>query len=90
MATDPAPYAGPRYRLWDLLNESGVSPATYNNWRRQGLLPPAVRQGRHSFYTGAHLTRLRRIVAVRDQNRTLADIRDYLDPEPDDEEITPA
>jgi DNA-binding transcriptional MerR regulator len=72
-------------RLWDLLHAAEITPGQYEGWRKRKLVLPAVKRGRYSAYGPEHLAR---VVAVRDlldQNRTLADIRDHLDPEPDDE-----
>jgi len=63
---DPAPE--PRFRMRDLVRESGFSRATIHFYQQQGLLPEAIEKVRNSaVYGPQHLERLNRIRQLREQ-----------------------
>ena len=77
------------YTLAELSNETGVPARNIRYWIEQGLVPKGVnanvptgkkRAGRWGVYTYDHV---RRVLAVRDladQNRSVADMRDFFNP----------
>ncbi len=57
-----------RFRMRDLVRESGFSRATIHFYQQQGLLPQAVEKVRNSaVYGPQHLERLKRIRQLREQ-----------------------
>ena len=63
---DPTPER--RFRMRDLVRESGFSRATIHFYQQQGLLPQAVEKVRNSaIYGPQHLERLKRIRELREQ-----------------------
>jgi len=76
----------PRYSLSELTDEAGVSVRTVRYYVAEGLLPPPVTAGPRSFYTRAHLDRLRLIDRMKTSYLPLKEIRRRLTAL-DDEEI---
>jgi DNA-binding transcriptional MerR regulator len=76
----------PRYSLSELTDEAGVSVRTVRYYIAEGLLPPPVTAGPRSFYTQAHLDRLRLIDRLKASYLPLKEIRRRLTAL-DDEEI---
>ncbi len=58
-----------RYRMRDLISQTGLSRETIHHYLSEGLLPPAIKTGRNTaLYTELHLERLRRIQDLRDRH----------------------
>jgi DNA-binding transcriptional MerR regulator len=76
----------PRYSLSELTDEAGVSVRTVRYYVAEGLLPPPVTAGPRSFYTRAHLDRLRLIDRLKTSYLPLKEIRRRLTAL-DDEEV---
>ena len=67
-------------RIGELAREAGISRETVHFYLREGLLPVAEKvNARVSYFTEAHLTRLRLIKAFRQAHIPLATIREQLD-----------
>lgn len=66
------------YSLTELADAADVSTRTIRYYIGEGLLPPPVGAGHASRYTSAHLTRLRRIAALKAQYLPLREIRNRL------------
>src|SRR5829696_4383444 len=75
----------PRYSLNELTDEAGVSVRTVRYYVAEGLLPPPVTAGPRSFYTQAHLDRLRLIDRMKASYLPLKEIRRRLTAMNDDE-----
>lgn len=75
-----------RYSLAELTEAAGVSVRTVRYYIAEGLLPPAVTAGTRSFYTQAHLDRLRLIGQLKSAYLPLKEIRRRL-AGLDDEEV---
>lgn len=75
-----------RYSLTELTEAAGVSVRTVRYYIAEGLLPPAVTAGARSFYTQAHLDRLRLIGQLKSAYLPLKEIRRRL-AGLDDEEV---
>ena len=76
-ATPPAPEPGAprRWRIDDLARETGCTVDTIRYYQREGLLPPAERDGRHRIYGPEHVERLERIRDLQGRRFSLAAIR---------------
>lgn len=61
-----------------LAERAGVPPRRVRFYVAQELLPPPVGRGRASYYTARHLERLQQIVALRNVNLSLEEIRERL------------
>jgi len=68
------------YRVEALAKAADVSVDTVRFYQAKGLLPAPKRVGRHAVYSGAHLTRLRRIRRLQSDGVPLAVIRRLLQP----------
>ena len=66
---------GPQWRIDDLARLSGTTVDTIRFYQREGLLPPATRQGRSLVYGPVHLERLERIRDLQARHFTLKGIR---------------
>jgi len=66
------------YRIEDLAEAAGVAIDTIRFYQAQGLLERPRRAGRHVVYTQRHLTRLRRIRALKGEGLSLQVIRRML------------
>src|SRR5918912_2600604 len=66
------------YRIEQLANAGGVAVDTIRFYQGKGLLEPPRREGRVTWYTDAHLERLRRIRSLQQRGFTLAVIRRFL------------
>ncbi|HZU78690.1 MAG TPA: MerR family transcriptional regulator, partial [Acidimicrobiales bacterium] len=66
---------GGTWRIDDLARLSGTTVDTIRFYQREGLLPPAERQGRSMLYGPAHLERLERIRDLQARHFTLKAIR---------------
>lgn len=73
------------YRSTDLMSETGVSYWQLRRWVKQGLIPRATR-GCQSLYPPEALERVRQVRDLYERTMTHRDIRDYFDPEPDDDD----
>jgi DNA-binding transcriptional MerR regulator len=62
-----------------LAEQTGVPPRRIRYYVSEGLLPPPNGRGRASHYNRAHLERLQHILALRDVNLSLEEIRERLD-----------
>lgn len=71
------------YRINDLMHETGATHCQIQRWRKHRLIPPAIRAGAYSYYPPETVAIIRTIRHKLDQNMTLVDIRDWLNP-PDD------
>lgn len=67
-----------RYSLQELTQAAGVSVRTVRYYIAEGLLPPPVAAGARSFYSEAHLNRLRLIGVLKDRYLPLKEIRRQL------------
>lgn len=61
----------------DALIAEGFSRYAIRKYVRLGILPHAIGRGPSAYYTAVHLDVLREIRRARDENRSLADIRDW-------------
>lgn len=74
---------GDRYNQESLAAHVGISRRTVAHWINQGLISPAHRP-QHSkspnqaFYSDLHVRELRALIAVKENNASLKDIRQYL------------
>lgn len=65
-----------RYNIWDLINE-GFPRTTIYYYIQRGVLPrPHGGRGPCAWYDNEHIRILREIRRVRDENRTLNDIKE--------------
>ena len=68
MGSDPAEDgAADRLTLEQVAQRSGVPSRTIRFYRQSGLVEPPARVGRQAWYTSAHVERLRRVAALREQ-----------------------
>lgn len=70
-----------RWRIDDLAHRAGITVDTIRYYQREGLLPPAERQGRSNFYGPDHLHRIERIKELQQHRFSLAAIRALLESE---------
>jgi DNA-binding transcriptional MerR regulator len=75
----------PTYSLDELCELTGVTRRTVRYYIQQGLLPSASRTGPHVEYSERYLLRLRLIVRLKEQEMSLARIREQLRGLQDDE-----
>ena len=71
------------YSIQEIVSESGFSRRTIHKYRKEGLLSPPLRRNTPNdarVWGDVHLRELRKIRQIREQNRTLADIRELLHP----------
>ncbi len=68
--------SGAPWRIDELAHRSGSPVDTIRFYQREGLLPPATREGRALAYGPEHLARLQRIRDLQARHFTLAAIRD--------------
>src|SRR5919198_3942341 len=80
------------YRIEQLAQAAGVAVDTIRFYQGKGLLEPPRREGRVTWYSGAHLDRLRRIRSLQQRGFTLTVIRRFLagELEPSDESLVAA
>lgn len=58
-----------RFRMRDLVEQTGLTRETIHYYLSEGLLPPAIKTGRNTaLYTEQHLERLRKIQDLRDRH----------------------
>jgi DNA-binding transcriptional MerR regulator len=74
---------GGRYSLLELADCARVSPTTIRFWVSRGYLPRSLGRGSTRYFTATHLERARRLRQLREDQRTLAEIAEYLDSTPD-------
>jgi DNA-binding transcriptional MerR regulator len=67
--------------ITQLARKAGVPPRRVRYYVAESLLPPPVGRGRAAHYTPAHLDRLREILALREANLSLNQIRERLAPD---------
>ncbi len=68
-----------RWRIDDLAHRAGLTVDTIRFYQREGLMPPAQREGRTKVYGPHHLERLQRIRELQERRFSLAAIRALLD-----------
>lgn len=79
------------YTASELSELTGLPVRTIEYYRSERLLSPLLprrgngQDGIYRGYTPLHLTELRKIQEITDARRTIADIRDMVHPETDDE-----
>src|SRR5207244_430688 len=80
------------YRIEQLAQAAGVAVDTIRFYQGKGLLEAPRREGRVTWYSGAHLERLRRVRALQQRGFTLTVIRRFLagELEPSDESLVAA
>jgi DNA-binding transcriptional MerR regulator len=80
------------YRIEQLAQVGGVAVDTIRFYQGKGLLDPPRRDGRVTWYSAAHLDRLRRIRDLQQRGFTLTVIRRFLEGElePSDEALVEA
>src|SRR3989442_10442164 len=69
------------YRIEQLAQAGGVAVDTIRFYQGKGLLEPPRREGRITWYSEAHLDRLRRIRELQQRGFTLTVIRRFLEGE---------
>jgi DNA-binding transcriptional MerR regulator len=69
------------YRIEQLAQAAGVAVDTIRFYQGKGLLDPPRRDGRITWYSAAHLDRLRRVRDLQQRGFTLTVIRRFLDGE---------
>lgn len=76
------------WTLAELSDKTGVGVRTLKEWTSMGLIPAGHggKRGVHRYYSALHMERIEDIKRLRDNNRTLADLVDYYNPEDDDDE----
>lgn len=79
------------YNLRELSAITDVPVTTITYWIKMGLVPRArypawTRKRNYCFYDQEHIQRIRHITEIREQNMTLDDIRDRLNPPEDGSE----
>jgi DNA-binding transcriptional MerR regulator len=62
-----------------LADRLGIPTRRIRYYVQQELLPPPVGRGRASYYTAEHYRRLQQILALREVNLSLAEIRERLE-----------
>jgi DNA-binding transcriptional MerR regulator len=67
------------WRIDELAHRGGVSVDTLRFYLREGLLPPARRQGRLTLFGPSHLIRLHQIRDLQDRSFSLASIRKLVE-----------
>jgi len=67
------------YRVEELARSAGLSVDTLRFYQSRGLLPAPRKEGRVAVYSNAHVERLRRIRALREDGFTLAQIHRLLE-----------
>jgi DNA-binding transcriptional MerR regulator len=67
-----------RLTLEDLSAATGMTARNVRAYQTKGLIPPPVRQGRRSMYSGEHLRRLQAIERARARGASLALIASHL------------
>jgi len=72
------------FRVSELADAAGIAVDTVRFYQSRGLIPGPLRRGRFAIYSQRHLDRLRRIRSLLDAGFSLAQIRQLLDR--DDEE----
>lgn len=65
-----------QYRLTDLVNLTGASPARIRKWIEKKVVAGAVPAGRYSYYTQQSLEDIRFVMGCYEGNVSLRDIRD--------------
>src|ERR1700737_5155955 len=80
------------YRIEQLAQAGGVAVDTIRFYQGKGLLESPRREGRVTWYSEAHLDRLRRIRDLQERGFTLTVIRRFLEGElePSDEALVEA
>lgn len=68
-----------RWRIDDLAHRAGLTVDTIRFYQREGLMPPAQREGRTKVYGVEHLERLERIRELQERRFSLAAIRALID-----------
>ena len=68
------------FTVEQLSYHTGVSARRIRKWISIGLVPRAKRAGRYGGYTHEHIRRVREVMGLVEQNRTLEDMRDYFNP----------
>jgi len=79
----------PCYTIHDLARETGYSARRISKLIYMGVVSPALppQDGVQGIrYSSLHLNELRQVRDIQDSNMTLADIRDRLHPEDEDDE----
>jgi DNA-binding transcriptional MerR regulator len=74
----------PGLRIDDLARKAGVTVDTIRYYQREGLLPPAERDGRTKVYGPEHLARLAQIRELQGRRFSLAAIKSLLESERSD------
>jgi DNA-binding transcriptional MerR regulator len=84
MPRPPAPPSPPEesYTIDQIAHATGLTPRTIRHWTARGLLEPPPFHAAATRYGRDHLTRLRAIQALREQNFRLDAIRARLDTPP--------
>ena len=67
-----------RYKLAELAEIVGLSEPTIRSYIQKGLIRGAGTTGPNAFYTEDHLVRLRAITLLRDEGRSLNEVRGVL------------
>lgn len=78
------PQPVPCYTIHDLSERFGISKWSIHKYRKLGLLSPPFRKPayQHEAVWGRlHVHQLEQLMAAKEGNRSLADIRDMLHPE---------
>ena len=68
------------------LPESGITVRTIRYYVSEGLLPSPVKKGKYGYYGQSHLNRLKLISMWRDERKTLAEINDFMETMPEEEQ----
>jgi len=69
----------PLYRIGEIVEYTGVSRQTIHNYTTMGLITEARRTaGGHRLYDEAVFARLEMIARLKQQNRSLQEIRDHF------------
>lgn len=68
-----------RYSIGELAKAADVTPRTIRFYSAEGLLPPAMSEGRYAVYTDAHLVRLQLIQRLKNAFLPLNAIRAYIE-----------
>lgn len=75
-----------RHSIGELAKLSGTTVRTIRYYVSEGLLPSPVKKGTYGYYGQSHLNRLKLISMWRDERKTLAEINDFMETMPEEEQ----
>jgi DNA-binding transcriptional MerR regulator len=67
--------------MQEVADASGLSQRTVRYYISQGLVPRPLGRGSSAYYTPAHIQRLARIATLREEQHSIAEIRELMQSE---------